>query len=994
MRRPRLGDHRTGFGVFLLGTGMGLITNLVTGDPEHWPSALRPVAEHAPLIGVLLLAGVGARAAWVMLRSGVTRPEWTGDNPYPGLLAYTERWAGVFFGRRTEVQELVNRVRQARAPSARFVPVVGPSGSGKSSLVLAGLLPALRGSEVRIVEPFTPGGNAVGELSAVLGVTVEAGAVRTAAQAGDPLPRPEAALAALATLRAGSRGLLLVIDQLEEAVTLCVEEDRHSFLAMLEAMLEWDPRLRIVATVRSDTVGAFQHGPGRDLFRQPLMVNVLGAREIREVVKEPARLTATEFDDGLVDEIVRDAGGGDALPLLSYLLSDLYRSAARDRHITWREYQAGGGVSGAITRQAQTAVGELGGETLDFCLDTLLRFVTISPGGATTRQPVRSSSLDDRQRRVVQAFVDARLLVSDAVDDEAVYHIAHEALLRQWQPLSDHIVAHEENLRRLTELSPMARAWLRADRNPEYLISGARLVDALSWAGDGHGLPAELREFLDESQRNQAGELDRRADLVAREAMTMLPSAPETALALALAACTELSPTTLAVSALELALAEGLVRVLRCSSGVTALAFDRSGRLVVGGADGVVERSDAPDLGGLPDSVTAVAVDPDGGLAAASMDGTVRSWDAGGRETGVLRIAGWGIVRLAGTPDGRWFISAGDGSVRVTDRELGDATVFHRGGSPVYAMAVTADGGLVAGFGDGAVQVWDARGREIGRRRGHHDAVFAVSAGPGGCIAAAGRDGGVVVWDAAGEVDFRAAYPGTVTALAFAKDGRLACGLDDGVVRVVRTAAPQVLTGHTGPVSAVAFDEDGRLATGSFDRTVRIWDPDGRRLQVVPAGGTVDGIVAAGERDADGRVLAAVPGGRTMVRSGVLVEVIEPDGSRQVLRTSGAAGITAAAFAPDGRFATGTSSGSVWLWGRDCAFLHATPQSAGPVTGLAFTADGRLVVDVPVMRWIWPHGTDLEQLLALAARQPRHSLSPQERQAAQLSWTGDGGTAS
>ncbi|SNY68673.1 AAA family ATPase [Paractinoplanes atraurantiacus] len=993
MRRPRSGDHRTGFGVFLLGTGMGLITNLVTGDPEHWPRVLRPVSENAPLIGGLLLAGVGAKAAFDLWRRGVRRPEWTGDNPYPGLLAYTERWAGVFFGRQTEIQELVSRVRQAHAPPARFVPVVGPSGSGKSSLVLAGLLPALRGGpDVRIVEPFTPGANALGELAAVLGADLkdEAGTVLAAARAGDPPPRPDTALAALATLRSGSRGLLLVVDQLEEAVTLCVEEDRHSFLALIEAMLVWDPRLRVVTTVRSDTVGAFQHGPGRDLFRRPLMVNVLGAREIREVVREPARLTATEFDEGLVDEIVRDAGGGDALPLLSYLLSDLYRGAARDRHITWREYRAGGGVSGAITRQAQAAVGELGGDTLDFCLDTLLRFVTVGPGGATTRQPVRSSSLSDRQRRVVQAFVDARLLVSDTVDDEVVYHIAHEALLRQWQPLGDHVVAHEENLRRLSELVPMARAWLRAARNPEYLIGGARLVDAMTWAGDGHGLPGELREFLDESQRNQAGELDRRADLVAREAFSVLPAEPEVALALALAACTELAPTRLAVCALEMTLAEGLVRARRYSCGVASLAFDRSGRLAVGCEDGSVERGEVPITAGLGDSVTAVAYGPHGDLAAASMDGTVITCDLDGRTTGKLQLEGWGIVRLAGAPDGRWFVGRADGSVRVADRDLREAPVIHAAGSPVYAIAAAADGSLVAGCGDGTVVVWDPAGREIGRRRGHDDAVFAVAAGPGGHIAAGGRDGSVVVWDAAGKTDLRAEHPGTaVTALAFAPDGRLACGFADGLVRVVRTAQPHILAGHDGPVSAAVFAADGLLATGSRDRTVRVWDLDGRSLGIVCTDGDGPGLTT--ER---GPVLATAPDGRTMTRSGTTVVVLEPDNTRHVLPSTEAADITVAAFAPDGRFATGARDGSVRLWDENCSFLYAIPPSPGPVTSLAFTEQGCLTVGHPGMIRTWPHGTELDRLLTVAARQPRHSLTSAERRSAQLSWAEDGGTAS
>ncbi|GIF20947.1 hypothetical protein Ate02nite_36770 [Paractinoplanes tereljensis] len=964
-------EHRTGFGVFLLGTGMGLITNLVTGDPERWPPVLQPVAANAPLIGGVLLAAVAGRAAWDFWRNGIARPEWTGDNPYPGLVAYTEERAGVFFGRRTEVQELVTRVRQARTAAGRFVPVVGPSGSGKSSLVLAGLLPAFRGgTELRVARTFSPGGSAVGELAEVLGADIadDARAAATASRAGDSSPRPRVALDALKALRAGERGLLLVIDQLEEAVTLCVEEDRHSFLALLEAMLEWDPRLRIVATVRSDTVGAFQHGPGRDLFRQPLMVNVLGAREIREIVQEPARLTATAFDDGLIDEIVRDAGGGDALPLLSYLLSDLYRSAARDRRITWREYEAGGGVSGAITRQAQAAVGELGPDALEFCLNTLLRFVTIGPGGAT-RQPVRGSSLNDRQRRVVQAFVDARLLISDREGDregdnegdEVIYYIAHEALLRQWQPLSDHIVLHEENLRRLTELVPMARAWLRSGRQPDYLITGARLEDARSWAGDGHGLPAELRDFLAESQRNQAGEMDRRADQVAERALAQLRISPATGIALALAAYTELAPTTLAARVLEVALADGLVRVLDHGSPVLSLAFDESGWLAAGSEDGTVRRwsrtGERTVYTGLTEPVTAVAFDEDGGFAAAAMDGTIVTWDLDGNKAGALRIADWGVARLVRGGDGRWILGAADGSVRLVDSELRATTVIHAGHSPVYAVAATTDGGAVAGFGDGAVLVWDGRGAEIRQLCGHDDAVFAVAAGHDGDVAAGDRSGRILIWNAAGKVVFETERPGrAVNSLAYGGDGSLACGFVDGTVLVWASdrQPAHVLVGHTAPVEAVAFAPDGRLASGSRDRTVRIWDLGGCLINT-----TSIEIGPAGNNPAP-------------VHTGRPIE----------------------ATAPDGRYALAGFDGTISFMDANRSLHYAFHTGYGPVTSLAFTPEGRLAVGHPGVVRIWPYETPPEELLAVAARQPREPLTSQQREDALKGWSRDGGTAS
>ena len=1146
MSRPRWREHPTGFGAFLVGTGMGMVTNLVTGDPQRWPQELQPIATYSPGIGAGLLLAVGAKSGWDAWRNGVRRPEWTGSNPYPGLMAYTEEWAGVFFGRGPEVQDLVTRVRQARGPAGRFVPVVGPSGSGKSSLVLAGLLAALRsGSDVRVAPPFSPGANAVGELAAVLGIDLAAPAraALAAARAGEPAPRLDGALAAMARLRDGARALLLVVDQLEEAVTQCLEEDRQGLLALCEALLEQEPRLRIVVTVRSDTLGAFQQGPGRDLFRHPLMVNVLGAREIRLVVHEPARLTGTTFDDGLIDEIVRDAGGGDALPLLSYLLSDLYRNASRDRHITWREYHASGGVSGAITRQAQAAVRELGTGTLEFCLDTLLRFVTLGPGGAT-RQPVSSASLDESQRQVARAFVDARLLISDR-DDEVVYHIAHESLLRQWRPLSEHIVLHEENLRRLTELAPLARAWQQSGREVDYLITGARLADALTWARDGHGLPPELHEFLEESQRNQTGEMDRRANRVAREALAALTSAPEVGTALAIAAYTELAPTPLAGYALEEALADGLLRVIQLPD-VVSVAFDSSGRLLAA-AGAVYEWEQAWDsarqlqVSDRLDDGYAVTCGPQQRLAVASRDGTIRvlTADQVRRTTPDFHSH---AVQVAYRADAVLAVGGDDGVVRLLDDDLREAGELRDGvdHGPAYALAADSNGNLAAGFGDGTVLIWTAQGRLAHRLAGHRDAVFALAYGPGGILASGGRDGTVVHWSASGTATVRhVELLAAVGALAYAPDGHLAAGFDDGQVRVWAPEGRLVhqLTEHAAPISTVAFAPDGRLAVSALDGTVRTWDlacrlttttpisaetlaftpegilavgfadgavqfmddagssrpaltgPGGRVSALAAAGdgrwaaghvdgrisfsdtrhgetrprtltghrdtvtavafsptglisGAVDGVVLAwdgldqAQRVIDGVepifALAALPNGDVLVGHGDhLTRIVDPfgprptrrpeadgvsaisvspigrvaigliDGTTEIreagrstnlrLRPGHSELVTACAFAPDDRIATASGNGEVRIWEADGRLLHAFTDRKRAVDAIGYTPDGRLTVSCGDVVHVRPYGTSPEKLLALAARYPRRRLSPQQREAAMLIRTADGG---
>ncbi|MDR7277152.1 AAA family ATPase [Catenuloplanes atrovinosus] len=1006
----------TGFGVFVLGTGMGLITNLITGDLDRWPRVLQPVATYSPAIGAALIVAVGAKAAWDVWGTGHRRPEWRDGNPYPGLVAYTSRWAAMFFGRGRETAELHSRVRDARGVTGRFVPVVGPSGSGKSSLVLAGLVPVL-GDGCRVLPAFTPGNDATGELSVALGVELTEDARRAlrAARAGERPPRLDAPLAALNRLRQGARRLLLVVDQLEEAVTQCVEDDRHAFLTVLEALLEHDPRLRVVATLRSDTVGQFQQGPGCGLFRDPVMVNVLGPREIRVVVEEPARLTGTRFDDGLIDEIVRDTGGGDALPLLNYLLSDLYQTAGRDRRVSWREYEASGGVAGAIARRADATARELGADALAECLHTLLRFVTLAAGGAT-RKRVPATALTERQREIVRAFVDARLLISDRTEGGPVmYDIAHEALLRQWPPLREHIQLHEDNLRRLTELAPLARAWRRSGRDTDYLISGSRLADALSWAREEQDVEAELREFLDAAERNQAGELERRADRTARQALAALPEAPDLARGLALAACTELACTPLAAYALEAATASGLLRTVSRTGGGALVAFGVGDRLfVAGGSDGLATvrwdgrlevRSDTAGPG--DGQATAIATDSDGRIALAGRSGEVCVVPPDGHARRF--VAGTErLTAVAFTGGGRVAVAAVDGSIASFDESGRSLGVSASGHGPVYHLAAGPDGALAAACADGALAVWSAGGGAPAMVvRGHTDSVLAAAVAPDGRLASGSRDRRVLVRNPAGGLLAAHTCGGAVHAVAFDTRGTLAAGDDTGTVRVWSAGGTllHVLTDGAGrPVRSLAFAEDGRLAAGYAGGVIREWDVRGRlvvhvsdtpaeqlsfdstgRLLIdTPAAdpaGALDGM----DRLRGAHVSAVATDGRRFLagtRTG-LVQLHEPDGQERTIGAHDGC-VRAAAIAADGRLATGDDEGTVIVRTADGQRLHIIAEPSGPVRALAFDAGGRLAVAAGDVVRIWPHGTRPDRLIGIAARYEGRALTRQERDTAQL----------
>ncbi|GAA1762405.1 AAA family ATPase [Luedemannella helvata] len=946
MRRLRWRWHSTGFGVFVLSAGTGLITNLLTNDPERWPPALQPIVRYSPVIGIGLVAAVGIKAGIDAWRNGYRRSDWDGRNPYPGLMAYAEDRAAVFFGRAREIDELVVRVRDARAPTARFVPVVGPSGSGKSSLVLAGLIPALgHGSSFRVLPAFTPGSNAIGELSTLLGVdlTAAAEAARAAERSGSRTPAMPAALAALARLRGGMRHVLIVVDQLEEAVTQGTEQDRHAFVACLQALLEQDPRLRVVATVRSDTIGEFQQGPGRDLFHHPVMVNVMGPREIRLVVDEPARLTATEFESGLVDEIVRETGGGDALPLLSYLLSDLYNGASADRHISWKEYRSSGGVSGAITRRAEAAVRELGMDALPQCLETLRRFVTLGSAGAT-RQRVTASSLDRQQERVVRAFVDARLLTSDRIaDGTVIYDIAHEALLRQWEPLREDIALHEDELRRLTELAPLARAWERSRFRPDYLIGGQRLVEALAWARGERAVAPEIIRFLNESQRNQAGEMERRADRAANDALANLNTNPAYALALAYAALTELAATARTATVLEATLASGLRQVERGVARVRTVAFAPDGNLAVSADDHDVRVVDTASWAGRPVPGSAgslIALGLDGRLAVVTDDHWIRLCDPTGPQV-VSETRGKGrITAMAYAPDGILVVGRADSAVDVYDTALSLVGTWRTGEAVPYSVAVTTGGRVAAGLGDGRVLMWTLAGpRDPSTVAVHRDSVLVVTFGPDDTLASASRDGTLRLQFPTGAARVVQTHRGAITCLTFAPDGRLASGGANGLIEI-RSADGRLLhtlSDATDMTRSVAFAADGRLAATCTDGTLWVWDVTGRLITDVPAGTDVFSALAGGTVEAlwhrtvhavatgrDGRMAIACDDGALLWISGEPV-LIEHD-----------VAIARLAFDVAGTLHLTDARGDRWVWaaGKLDRATRATEPVFGPTDGV------------------------------------------------------------
>ena len=389
--------------------------------------------------------------------------------PFMGLASFDVADADDFFGREQLVADIL-----ARLPGAKLLGVVGPSGSGKSSIVRAGLASALAGGALPGSEGWTqavirPGEHPLAELDAVRSRTT-------------------------------GRTTLLVVDQLEEVFTICSDDDER--VAFLDALVVSPPEETVVVAVRADFYGQFSVLPALAslLAENHVLVGPMKADELRRAIEQPARRAGLRIEPGLVDaleaDVVNEPGG---LPLLSTALVELWQH--RDgRTLRLETYWGSGGVRGAVARLAEDAFASLTADQRTIARSILLRLAD-SEGEAVSRRraPLLELELDANEdaRRVMSVLTESRLVT---VSEEAV-EVAHEALLREWPRLHEWLEEDAEGRRLHRHVIQAAKEWDGSARDPAELYRGPRLAAALEWSGEHHTELNDLeRLFLAESQ--------------------------------------------------------------------------------------------------------------------------------------------------------------------------------------------------------------------------------------------------------------------------------------------------------------------------------------------------------------------------------------------------------------------------------------------------------------------------------------------------------------
>ena len=436
-------------------------------------------------------------------------------NPYKGLRPFRESDSGDFFGR----DHLVQKTIALLSGGQRLVSLVGPSGSGKSSVVAAGLIPQLRagaiaGSADWPIISLILGADPLRELAAA--ITRETGG-SSRESAGDLHEEDTDLLPSLPELPEDGR-VVIVLDQFEQLFLAADETSQRRFLdALLAALTVTDPRLMVVLTLRADHYDRPLRNAGFAATFAPGVLNVLPmtSTEIEAAVVGPAAGVGVDVDPELLAELVADtADQPGSLPLLQFALTDLFDRATAAR-LTLDDYTALGGLRGILARRADDLYDSLNEQEQGVAMQLLLRMVRIGRGSDDAGRRVLMSEFTSLDldpvalSEVLDQFSRNRLLSFDRDQNTGAptVELAHEALLKQWDRLADWVETHRESLHRVESIRIAAANWQDSGRHPDYLLAGVRLAEAETHTSNSAlSLSANERQFVEASVDREKAE--------------------------------------------------------------------------------------------------------------------------------------------------------------------------------------------------------------------------------------------------------------------------------------------------------------------------------------------------------------------------------------------------------------------------------------------------------------------------------------------------------
>ncbi len=859
-------------------------------------------------------------------------------NPYKGLRTFQESDAANFFGRQALIDRLVGRMREPGAFN-RFLAVVGPSGSGKSSAVKAGLIPALRTGAIThssrwyYVE-LTPGAQPFKELEAALTSI----AVQPPENLDEQLMRdPRELLNMVQQLLPSDQTteLFLLIDQFEELFTQVTDAERDRFLESLHiAVSSPASRIRVVVTLRAD----FYDRP----LLLPLISEMMRVRnevivpltpaELEDAIVEPGRRLGVELEPGLNTAIVREVTDHPgALPLLQYLMSELFQRR-QGMWMTLAAYQEMGGVRGALAKRAEEIYEGLPAPQRAAMQQLLLRLITLGEGTEDTRRRTLIAEVNGLgsdpavMRTVIDTLGKARLLTFDR-DPETrspTVEVTHEAIIREWQRLRVWLDASRNDVRFQRNLAALTNEWLNANRDSSYLLRDARLRQFETWSQESTvaltpNEAAYLSASLQEQAKRQTIELqraenERKLERRARSRLSILVTVMALALLVgviltgyALTATqraqveSEISQSLAQAASAGRALTEGdadlaVVLALEANSGANAApqALRTLTEVVFSpGTRGLIT--------GHTSAVTSVAMDP------------LRRYVASGSRDSIVRV---------------WSLD---------DQSLVYELVGHRG--DVQTVAFSPDGRYLASSGlDFAVLLWNMEtGEQVRQFSGHSAAVRSLVFSPDGAtLVTASRDTQVIVWDVelGAAVRTLSGHTATAQTVAFSPDGAMiASGAGDGEIILWNAVTGERLINWTSSINGVNdldFTADGmRLVSALGDSTVAIWATEN---------GALERTIGVDDVPLSLALVADQTSAFIGLRSGAVAVIDLANGQTTDVLRGHLGEVYGVAISADGRIGvSGASDATVRLWNvTNPAEQARYSDHTARITGLAF----------------------------------------------------------
>ncbi len=892
-------------------------------------------------------------------------------NPYQALSAFGEEDAAFFFGRETFVNSLVQATR-----SQPLVAVIGPSGSGKSSVVFAGLIPQLRGEGNWLIESFRPSHQPFYQLASALVRQLEpeigeTEKLRSAVGLAADIQQGKVTLQQVVSCiieRNSDKRLLLVADQFEELYTLCqVKEEQECFADTLLAVIQ-EGNLTLVLTLRADFLDdMLSHRPFRDVLQQftPQFLSSMRREELQAAIELPAKKLEVQLDSHLTQRILDDVGQEPGnLPLLEFALTRLWEKQ-QNRVLTHQAYDEIGGVNKAIANHAEQVYQKLSENLQQQAQRIFLQLVHPGEGTEDTRRIATRAEVGENNWELViyLAGYQTRLVVTRRNELDDTVEMVHEALIREWGTLREWINANRQFRTWQERLKIALREWKNNNHDSGALLRGAPLAVAEDWLQKRtEEMTQAERDFIQASVQNRNRE---RAERERRRRLTFLGLVGGLIGALSLAgfagwqwrqaeklaiiarigenAATvrNMLPTE-PLDALVLAIqstGESQDKLKQVLPQVQSSLYD---------AIGVArERYSFKDLHNW---FYSVAISPDGKtiVTVSAYDNAVRLWNLEGDPIG-KPLKGFDEASSVAFSPNSQTIAVSRGNIvelwNLKGNLIGKPFKGHEG--IVTSVAFSPDGYIVSGSKDKTVRLWDIKGNPIGKPfKGHKDGINSVAFSPDEKYIVSGSDDNtVLLWDLKGN-SVGSPFKGHkkfVTSVAFSPKGKyIVSGSDDNTVRLWDLKGNLIgdpFKGHESRVKSVAFSPNGKyIVSGSFDNTVRLWNLNGK-----PIGEPLKGRYYITS-------LAITPDGKTIVTVGShysTVRLWDFEGNFFGQPFEGHNySVNPVAFSPDGKYiVSGGYDNTVRLWDiKGNPIGKPFKGHEGVVNSVAFSADGKYIV--------------------------------------------------